>query len=567
MRDNFGIQIIYQMIHPTLYDFDPYTTFQVHEYINKLKEDYKNTSIFQELIHKYLIQDNGNKIKFTMKPDINFEKEREREESMSLSYLSPEETEKIVKDNENLKQRRSEKDNIQVLPILDIKDIQIQSKYPKFNKIDGHIPIWYINAHTNGITSLRIVFDTSSIPIFIKLYLPLFTEYLLSQSNRVLQYMSTNAHSFGEGLRVELDSFSYNDNSLTETCTIALEFLDEKLDSAVNALTELFLNYKLDDKMLLNVMKNIALEKSDAMCRDGLRYALSYASSGLKYSQDTFETLRSDTFMCKIGQEIIINDEKSKNLDVVKESLKLIMEHLMHNAKKEFIIKAQAFDPIKKRLNKLCGVINKVKGEEVKKPEFMVNPKKHLFKIPQSANQCAELVLVPTIASPEYGKILVLAKMLSDKWVYPEIKNQAHSGGVKANSNGILSFYSHFDKKIEETFKLFASAIDNACNGNFNQDDLITAKFRAFKGFDVSDESILCWRRTPEEWITQTRKGILEASKDEIIEIARKYLKVQEKSLTVCAPKSVKDETLKETGWSIIDIGTIIHNEDSYIDF
>ena len=100
------------MIYMSLYDADPFLLFKTTEFANKLKEDFHNTKIFQDLVQKYVLADHGNHIRFIMKPDVNFAKIKYDEEMNNInkiqSNLTVEQSKQIISDCEKLKKRQKE---------------------------------------------------------------------------------------------------------------------------------------------------------------------------------------------------------------------------------------------------------------------------------------------------------------------------------------------------------------------------------------------------------------------------------------------------------------------------
>jgi len=172
------------MMNYALYDADPYLVFKTTQFAEQLKSDFSRTPIFQDLITKYLLSDTlNNKIRFLMKPDPSFGKIRSESEFKQIDKLqkalTPEKIAQIKQDNENLRKRQEEQENIEILPKIDLKDIPKTREYPKFTikNILNKIPIYFFDQPTNGIIHIRFKFDTKNIDPDLKKYLPLLSEY------------------------------------------------------------------------------------------------------------------------------------------------------------------------------------------------------------------------------------------------------------------------------------------------------------------------------------------------------------------------------------------------------
>ena len=175
------MELIYRVMRASLYDLDPFSDFRIMEYADKVRSDFKKTTIFQDLVQKHFIPDDGNKIKFTMKPDKKFEEEKIKEQinnfSNVLKNFSANEIKKTMDDLDKFYKRMNEKDSINALPKIKPEEISIKEEYQQFKKInlDNGIPIWQFNTLTNGVIHLKIKFDTSVVPAYLRNYIPIFS--------------------------------------------------------------------------------------------------------------------------------------------------------------------------------------------------------------------------------------------------------------------------------------------------------------------------------------------------------------------------------------------------------
>ncbi len=117
-----------------------------------------------------------------MKPDEAFAKQGVLEEQQRVQATERKLTEnsktQIRQDCANLRRRQEERENVDVLPKIDLADIPLTRPYPVYHKtkLANGVPVWQFNQPTNGIAHIRIKFDVNSLPEPLKKYLPLCSE-------------------------------------------------------------------------------------------------------------------------------------------------------------------------------------------------------------------------------------------------------------------------------------------------------------------------------------------------------------------------------------------------------
>lgn len=173
------------MMNQLVHDRDPYAQFRVEEYGERAKQDFLKGTLLRELVTKHLLNDGGNKLKFTMKGDEKFEEEKAKEEAArlyeNLKALKAENIKALLADNEKLIKRLNEPEDLSILPASTLKDVPLVKSYPKpkMTTLDNGIPVWQFDTEMNGITCLVLKFNTSAIPDYLRPYIPLCAKYFL----------------------------------------------------------------------------------------------------------------------------------------------------------------------------------------------------------------------------------------------------------------------------------------------------------------------------------------------------------------------------------------------------
>lgn len=116
-----------------------------------------------------------------------------------------------------------------------------------------------------------------------------------------------------------------------------------------------------------------------------------------------------------------------------------------------------------------------------------INCQHHVLNVP--VNYCSKAILTVPYTNPDFAKLRVLAKLLSSKYLHPELRERqgAYGGGARLSENGVFSFYSYRDPRHLQTLDVF----DNSFNWLQNELDKVTpqevleAKLGVFQAVDA----------------------------------------------------------------------------------
>lgn len=116
-----------------------------------------------------------------------------------------------------------------------------------------------------------------------------------------------------------------------------------------------------------------------------------------------------------------------------------------------------------------------------------INCQHHVLNVP--VYYCSKAVLTVPYSNPDFAKLRVLAKLLSSKYLHPELRERqgAYGGGARIDQSGVLTFYSYRDPRHVQTLDVF----DNSLNWLQNELDKITpqevleAKLGVFQAVDA----------------------------------------------------------------------------------
>lgn len=193
------------------------------------------------------------------------------------------------------------------MPTLSLSDIPRELSFIDSEvKMIGNVKVHYYDQPTNGLSYFRLKVDLKKLPQRLRLFVPMFQEFLSSIGTRNYKYdvFNNRMYSCTSGLKVQLDTFNNSDDhedilNRNEQMLISTGFLDRNIDQAFEVLTELLSTPNFDEpNNISDLIKMESITKANNIGNKGLQYARSYSASGLKSHARSFEILRSDIFFC-----------------------------------------------------------------------------------------------------------------------------------------------------------------------------------------------------------------------------------------------------------------------------
>ena len=85
-KDHFGLACLSHMVPYALHGGDPLSIFKINEYSNRIRDDFKKGDLFQNLVKKYLLN-NNHKLSLLAVPDNKVGPKQEAAEKNLLQTL------------------------------------------------------------------------------------------------------------------------------------------------------------------------------------------------------------------------------------------------------------------------------------------------------------------------------------------------------------------------------------------------------------------------------------------------------------------------------------------------
>lgn len=295
--------------------------------------------------------------------------------------------------------------------------------------------------------------------------------------------------------------------------------------------------------------------------------------------------MQASRFICNLGAQtlqtsmmrMILQEIERHMLGIVGSCFrKDILEFCIHTDQDVFDLTHRRLDIMIHSLksNKPAfGVSNKIILTPQEEMEYMSNPTKDVegwkptfyktyFALPMQVNYAVESFQIPYFLHPDTPKLHILAELMSSNVLLREIREQggAYGGGCNITPNGILNFYSYRDPHTLQTYQAFEKAIQWAVEGKMNEQDIKEAKLKVFSNVDQIESPVDKGLKEFIKGITdsmrsQYRKGLFEVTKDDILDVTKRYLyesiKEGKTSQVIFGTQGNDLESFLSRGWKI----------------
>ena len=185
------------------------------------------------------------------------------------------------------------------------------------------------------------------------------------------------------------------------------------------------------------------------------------------------------------------------------------------------------------------------------------SPTKKFIATPFPVHFCGAAIPTVPYEHMNSAPLRVLAKLMSAKFLHPEIREKggAYGGGATSNpSSGVFSYYSYRDPNCLKTLDAFNASIDWILANKFSDRDIQEAKLGIFQAVDKptlpGDRGLRVWLSGINDDIFQEhRSRIKNVQREDLIRVTNEYLKDGTVGLSVIGPESTA-KTL-DNSWNI----------------
>ncbi len=458
-------------------DNDPFTRLEYREQFKSLKEAL-NTNYYEELIKKYLLE-NNHVAYVTVSPSNTLGQENEEALKQKLenykASLTEEEIEKLVADTKALKEYQatpSTKEELATIPLLtrdDIDDKVLPLYNEEINK--DSVKIIKHNVDTNGIAYLNVGFNTKGVPSHLIPYVGLLQHVLtfVDTKNYNYQLLSQEININTGGITPDVKCVAVGNNDVLPLFIFETKVLYENIPFVFEILKEIITSSKLDDEArLLEILgENKSQRQMTLMGRghvSALNRALSYIRSASYYNE-----LVNGISQYQFVEDLCLNFNLKKN-EVVK-NLNEVVKYIFR--KENLIISYTGtndsyLDYIKDFSDALYQ--DKVKTEEFK---FEVNKLNEGFKTPSMVQYVARVGNFEEVGRYTGAfQVFAMALRYDYLWMQVRVLGGAYGCMNSFTRNGNVYFVSYRDPNLDKTMDVYMNVLNYIDNFNPSPEEI-----------------------------------------------------------------------------------------------
>ena len=597
----FGMGILSRLQQQWLNGIDPFSTVAPSEIIDAFRTRIEDPKYLLGIFEKYLL--NGLTLTFIMEPSDTFGSETESEESDRLSRKLSEVSqgfkshEDATKHLESQEQRLSSvqeaggRENIDCLPTLHVKDISRTTKCDELRfGTTGNKQVQWRETPTNGITYFRAIQTLKDLPDELRMYLPLFSAVLhrLGTKRMPTEQLEDEIRLWTGGIAV---SHHVATSPLDlSACSEGIMFGGTALDRNVNYMLDLLrlmvhetnFNSPNAEKGVYELIKDSASDAINAIAEAGNSYAKHFAEAGLSPQARILEQTSGLTQM-RLMMDLASRSPREGISDVV-EKLAVIQSFMLSKIPGSSMRVAITCSPDASASNEsaLQRFLESLPVLESASPDPGVempypSNAKFFFPLPYQVYYAAHGLKTIPYNHPDSAALAVLAQMLTNKRLHPEIREKGGAYGASsrlAPLSGLFTYSTYRDPNPLNSLHIMNESGVWARDYSWTQQDMDEGKLAWFQGADapqsVNEEGMALFLQGVDDDMKQARRErVLDVTAQQVKDVADRYLVDRGKAEKNTALLGQRPDWLKESdGWTEMPMnaGEIVDDkEDGFL--
>ncbi|XP_066157496.1 presequence protease, mitochondrial [Euwallacea fornicatus] len=548
---NFGLNLLFGLTAMWNHTSEIVSALEVNALIEKLRNELKTNPRYLQDIVKTYFKDNTHKLILTMSPDKDYDSKLASAENdlikQKTKSLGDKERQQIFEKGLQLQKLQEAPQKTNLLPTLLMNDISPNTERVNNVNVSIHrVPTQINKVTSNGLVYFKAILNTSDLSQEQQMLLPLFCYVINKMGTNKLDYKAfdnmVNRKTAGLNFNVHIADSLYHLHTYEPGILLSSYSLEKNVESMWDLWIQLFSLSKLEDlerfKMLAQLyMANLTHGIADS----GHIYAMQASSSlvsGSAYQLELLSGLQHVSYMKRLIQtsNYKVMLEELLNIGKVlfdKEKMRVALNispenHSVLRSYENFINSLPFGD------TKALGQKNQDNAYVVGKiwsPSDSINCQHHILNIP--VNYCSKAILTAPYSKNEHASLKVLAKLLSAKYLHPELREKrgAYGAGVRLSTDGVLSFFTYRDPKTLETLDVFDNSYDwvKTHLKDLTEQDMVEAKLGVFQAVDapIPPGSKGCddfLKRLTPDMLQKHRGEIMAVNKKNLEDVADAYL-------------------------------------------
>jgi Zn-dependent M16 (insulinase) family peptidase len=537
----YSLKVLFAGVAAYNYGGDPYSSLNFDADLARLHKELNEGRWFENLIRAEML-DNPHRALIKVVPDRELEERKRRTELERLARieasLADDDRRRIVEDAQRLKHDQDAKQDLSVLPTLELSDIPMQFDAVESRTVDlGGATVDFYPMPTNGVTYVDIRTDFSVLSPQDQALLPLFSRALTQAGAAGQDYVEIAqriaSETGGIGAAPQVQSLA-NVEDYLESFMVSGKALDRKAEAFVQLLTDLITKLEIAPARLKEIIAESATRLESSLANLGFQFAVLLAQAKLSSEGALNERLQGIEMLHTVRDLATRSDD---DLPRLIERLQAIRTSLFRKGPIHIVVTCEE-SMVGTMTELLKGLVDKLPPTHTfshgpKPPALDAASEARTAPVPVAFN--VRTFKTVRYTHPDAPVLLVLANYMRDNFIHRELREKggAYGGYVQA-STGAGSFYmgSYRDPNIVRTYSIYDEAARWVVDTPVEADPLKEAILGACGDVDPLESPDIKGRREAVNRLTgftreereRFKQRLLAVTGDDLQRVARHYL-------------------------------------------
>ena len=577
----FGLQLILSGLSTAIHRGDVIAHMNLDKALSNLREKAADPDYVKNLVKTHLIN-NPHRVRVTYKPDQQLEQRRTEAEKQHLeqikNQLSEENKQQLIDLSIKLTERQNQVEtNIEdILPKVTVEDVPEKIKVPTCHVAkQDNLQIAHYFQGTNGLAYQQLLLDLPDLTEEEYRYLPVFNycfgelgcgdkDYLTIQIEQSQVSGGIHAHS---SMRGDIS----DEQQVKGYYVISGKSLLRNHAKMTELLKSIFQDMRFDESdRIKELVSQLRMRKENSVTGSGHALAMQAASSGMspvaKFNHEN-KGLAFIAFLKELDTELQSDDSDSAINTLIKNLRSIHQKLISSPAQFLLICEEEAYSSCEQDIKESWGTDSFISHNPERYLELntVKTEIKQAWLTSTQVNFCAKSFATVPVEHPDAAALTILGGFLRNGYLHRSIREQggAYGGGANQDSaNACFRFFSYRDPRLTETLDDFDQSIQWLIETSHDQQALEEAILGVISSLDKPASPAgdakqafhnSLFGRTVEQR-QAFRKRILAVEIDDLIKVAKRYLRGQPHSIAVISNHEHEEEC-KKLGLELINLG------------
>jgi Zn-dependent M16 (insulinase) family peptidase len=562
----YSLKVFSALSGAFMFGGDPHKSLKFDEDLERLHAEMSSGPFFENLIRRYLI-DNSHRVRLVVTPDQELDNQRRQSELARLAEiegrLSAEEKTELVKETVALKEHQEAKEDLSVLPTLELSDVpmQFEDVTHSIEQVAG-ARVGVFPQPTNGLTYIDIRMDYSGLPDHLKDRLALFAYAVPKMGARDDDYLRMasriDSYTGGVGVTATVRPRATGDGSFLQPILISGKALARNHKPLVDILRDFLAGVFFDAKRLKEVTAEFAVQKEAQVVYAGTQFAILLASSKFGPAGLMDERLVGLTQLAVLKEA---SAKREESIDEIITDLEQIRDRLFVNRGIQICVTSEEkhLDEIKSLLDEALSQLPRGNGEETEGVPAPPDRQHEARTISAPVAFNAKVFRAVGYAHDDAPALTVLGNYMGDNFLHREIREKGGAYGSFSGldrEKGLFTMGSYRDPNVVRTYEVFEAGVREIIKGELEANKLKESILSSCSDVDPLLSPDTKGRRRffndiagyTLELQEQFKRGLLNVKEEDLRRVADTYLTANDAVMATVAGQPLVEDANRQMG-------------------